>query len=146
MAKFRHRLHSQIRKIMKNSIKKAQNQTCLNSAERENFGLKVKKYIAIEEEVLVRLVEGKYVEGSLHRDKWTGIITFNAYNRLPRHSRKNALLKKTPWGWLKASKARRKRYTSVPSDFSLKEQLAIFDQENELIKQALIENYLIESV
>ena len=27
----------------------------------------MKKYIVIEEEVLVRLVSGKYVEGSLHR-------------------------------------------------------------------------------
>ena len=131
---------------MKNSFKKVQNQTGLNSAERENFGLKVKKYIAIEEEVLVRLVEGKYVEGSLHRDKWTGLITFNAYNRQPRKRRKDELLKKTPWGWLKSSLTRHKRFSSVPRDMSLAEQLAIFDEENKLIKQALIENYIIESV
>ena len=69
---------------MKNSIKKEQSQTGLNSAERENFRTSCKKYIQIEEEVLVRLVEGKYVEGSLHRDKWTGQITFRAYNRQSR--------------------------------------------------------------
>ena len=106
----------------------------------------MKKYIVIEEEVLVRLVSGKYVEGSLHRDKWTGMITFNAYNRLPRKRQKDELLKKTPWGWLKASIERVKRYSSVPKDLSLEEKLAIFDEENELIKQALIENYIIESV
>ena len=106
----------------------------------------MKKYIVIEEEVLVRLVRGKYVEGSLHRDKWTGMITFNAYNRLPRKRQKDELLKKTPWGWLKASIERVKRYSSVPKDLSLEEKLAIFDEENELIKQALIENYIIESV
>lgn len=106
----------------------------------------MKKYIAIEEEVLVRLVEGKYVEGSLHRDKWTGLITFNAYNRQSRKRRKDELLKKTPWGWLKSSLTRHKRYSSVPRDISLAEQLAIFDEENKLIKQALIENYIIESV
>ena len=78
----------------------------------------MKKYIVIEEEVLVRLVSGKYVEGSLH----------------------------PPWGWLKASIERVKRYSSVPKDLSLEEKLAIFDEENELIKQALIENYIIESV
>jgi hypothetical protein len=76
MAKFRHNLHSQIRKIMKNSIKKVQSQTGLNSAERENVGLKVKKYIELSEEVIARLVSGKCVEGSLHRDKWTGKVTF----------------------------------------------------------------------
>ena len=106
----------------------------------------MKKYIVIEEEVLVRLVSGKYVEGSLHRDKWTGMITFNAYNRLPRKRQKDELVKKTPWGWLKASIERVKRYSSVPKDLSLEEKLAIFDEENELIKQALIENYIIESV
>ena len=106
----------------------------------------MKKYIVIEEEVLVRLVSGKYVEGSLHRDKWTGMITFNAYNRLPRKRQKDELLKKTPWGWLKASIERVKRYSSVPKELSLEEKLAIFDEENELIKQALIENYIIESV
>ena len=106
----------------------------------------MKKYIVIEEEVLVRLVSGKYVEGSLHRDKWTGMITFNAYNRLPRKRQKDELLKKTPWGWLKASLERVKRYSSVPKELSLEEKLAIFDEENELIKQALIENYIIESV
>jgi small nuclear ribonucleoprotein (snRNP)-like protein len=106
----------------------------------------MKKYIVIEEEVLVRLVSGKYVEGSLHRDKWTGMITFNAYNRLPRKRQKDELLKKTPWGWLKASIERVKRYSSVPKDLSLEEKMAIFDEENELIKQALIENYIIESV
>ena len=106
----------------------------------------MKKYIVIEEEVLVRLVSGKYVEGSLHRDKWTGMITFNAYNRLPRKRQKDDLLKKTPWGWLKASIERVKRYSSVPKDLSLEEKMAIFDEENELIKKALIENYIIESV
>ena len=102
----------------------------------------MKKYIAIEEEVLARLVLGKCVEGRLFRDKWTGVITFNAYNRQPR----DALLKKTPWGWLKASIERVKRHTSLPKDLSLPEKLAILDEENELVKQALIENYMIESV
>ena len=106
----------------------------------------MKKLIAIDEEVLVRLLEGKYVEGSLHRDKWTGMITFNAYNRLPRKRQKDDLLKKTPWGWLKASIERVKRYSSVPKDLSLEEKLAIFDEENELIKKVLIDNYIIESV
>ena len=106
----------------------------------------MKKLIAIEEEVLARLVLGKCVEGRLFRDKWTGVITFNAYNRQPRVRQKDALLKKTPWGWLKASLERVKRYSSVPKELSLEEKLAIFDEENELIKQALIENYIIESV
>jgi hypothetical protein len=106
----------------------------------------MRKIVLIEEEVLVRIVEGKHVEGSLFRDKWTGIITFNAYKRLAKKRVKDVLVKKLPWGWVKASVARKKRYTSVPNDITLEEQLEIMDQENELAKRALIENYIIESV
>ena len=38
---------------MKNSIKKVQSQTGLNSAERENVGLKVKKYIELRVRCIV---------------------------------------------------------------------------------------------
>ena len=114
---------------MKNSIKKEQSQTGLNSAERENFRTSCKK-----------------VEGSLHRDKWTGVISFNAYNRQPRKRRKDELLKKTPWGWVKSSLTRHKRFSSVPRDISLAEQLAILDEENKLVKEALIDRELINRV
>ena len=106
----------------------------------------MKKLVLIEEEVLVRLVEGKHIEGSLFRDKWTGIITFNAYKRLAKKRVKDVLIKKTPWGWVKASLNRKKRYTSLPNDLTLEEQLEIMDQENELAKRALIEDYIIEGV
>ena len=106
----------------------------------------MKKLILIDEEVLVRLMEGKHVEGSLFRDKWTGIITFNAYKRLVKKRVKDVLIKKTPWGWVKASVARKKRFTSVPNDITLEEQLELMDQENEMAKRALIESYIIECV
>ena len=106
----------------------------------------MKKLIFIEEEVLVRLMEGKYVEGSLHRDKWTGVLTFNAYKRLQKKRAKDVLIKKTPWGWLKESATRHKRYTSMPNELTLEEQLEIMDQENEMAKRALIESYIIESI
>jgi hypothetical protein len=106
----------------------------------------MKKLVLIDEEVLVRLLEGKHVEGSLFRDKWTGIITFNAYKRLVKKRVKDVLIKKTPWGWLKGSAERNKRYTSMPNDLTLDEQLEIMNQENELAKRALIESYIIEGI
>jgi hypothetical protein len=33
----------------------------------------------------------------------------------------------------------------MPNDLPIGEQLAILDEENELAKQALIENYILES-
>ena len=81
----------------------------------------MKKYIVIEEEVLVRLVSGKYVVGSLHRDKWTGVISFNAYNRQPRKCEKDRLVKKLPWGWVKESMERIKFFSSVKKELGVAE-------------------------
>ena len=106
----------------------------------------MKKLVFIEEEVLVRLMEGKRVKGAMFRDKWTGVINFNAYKLMTKVRAKDVLIKKTPWGWLKGSITRHKRYTSVPNELTLEEQLEIMDQENEMAKRALIESYIIECV
>ena len=106
----------------------------------------MRKYIELSEEVIARLVCGKCVEGSLHRDEWTGKVTFRAYQRMSRIREKDRMVKKLPWGWVKESLLRVKRYSSLPKELTLPEKLAILDEENELAKNALIENYIIESV
>ena len=106
----------------------------------------MKKYIEIPMEVLERLVDDKCVEGSLRRDRWTGKISFKAYNRQSRIREKDRLVKKLPWGWVTESLLRVKRYSSLPKELTLPEKLAILDEENELAKNALIESYIIESV
>ena len=107
---------------------------------------KMKKYIEISEEDLARLVCGKCVKGSLHRDKWTGRISFLGYKCHPRNRLRDLLVEKLPWGWVKESAERTKRFTSIPNDLSLQEKLAIFDRENEMARNALIERelYLME--
>ena len=129
---------------MKDSIKREQSQTGLSSAKRENFGPKVKKYIEISEEALARLVEGKYVEGSLHRDAWTGRLTFNAYNRQPRKRQKDLLVKKLPWGWVKESLQRIKVFGSFPKDMGTANILGELELHHRDAKSALIERELIE--
>ena len=52
----------------------------------------IKKYIEIPEEILVGLAEGNFVKGSLHRDKNTGRIVFNAYYLKPCKRKKDKLL------------------------------------------------------
>ena len=130
---------------MKNSIKKVQSQTGLNSDERENVGLKVKKYIELSEEVIVRLVSGKSVEGSLHRDQWTGKVTFRAYNRKPQNRYKDKLIKKLPWGWVKESQERIKVHESMPKDLGTARIMAILADEHRLVNNALIDRELIEN-
>ena len=96
-------------------------------------------------ELLGQLMDGRRVRGVLYMDKNTGCITFKA-DRKSKTRHKDVLMKKTPWGWLKASLNRKKRYTSVPDYLTLSEKLAILDEENELVKQALVENYILETV
>ena len=50
------------------------------------------------ESVLARLAEGKYVEGTLHRDKWTGHIVFNCWNRKPRQKQEEVVIGRTYFG------------------------------------------------
>jgi len=102
----------------------------------------MKKYIVIEEEVLVRLVSGKYVVGSLHRDKWTGIITFNAYNRQPRKCEKDRLVKKLPWGWVKESIERIKVFGSFPKEYNTAQVMGMLDEHTKEAKNALIDREL----
>ena len=104
----------------------------------------MKKYIEIEEEVLVRLLSGKYVEGSLHRDKWTSLITFNAYNRQPRKREKDQLVKKLPWGWVKESAKKLKVFGSFPKDMGTARVMGLLDEHTREAKNALIDRELIE--
>ena len=108
----------------------------------------MKKYVFVLDaiETLEKLLNGRHVEGALYIDQDTGKLTFRAYNRLSRLRLKDELLKKTPWGWLKGSLRRYKRYSSIPKDLSLVDQLTILNEENELAKQALVDQHIIESI
>ena len=81
----------------------------------------MRKYIELTEEVLARLVEGKCVEGSLHRDPVTHRIVFNMYNRQPRNRPKDKLVCPLESGWLKESQQRIKFYSSVKKEIGVAE-------------------------
>ena len=92
--------------------------------------------------VLERLVEGKCVEGSLRRNEWTGKISFRPYNRLSRNHKKDKLVKKLPWGWVKESIERVKVYGSFPKDYSTAQVMGLLDEHTKDAKNALIEREL----
>ena len=79
----------------------------------------MKKYIEIPFEALERLVEGRYVEGSLHRDQYTGKIIFKAFNRKPRGSQ-DRLICQLENGWLKESPKRIKFFNSVKKELGFR--------------------------
>ena len=104
----------------------------------------MKKYIEIPMEVLERLVDDKCVEGSLHRDRWTGKISFKAYNRQSREREKDRLVKKLPWGWVKESLERIKVFGSFPKDFGTASVMGLMDEHHRSAKNAMIEREIIE--
>ena len=129
---------------MKNSIKREQSQTGLNSAERENFRTTCKKYIYVLNAIslMAKLLKEKRVEGVLFLDENTGKLTFKAYNRQPRLRKKDRLVKKLPWGWVKESMERIKVFGSFPKDYSTAAVIGMMEEHTKDAKDALIEREL----
>ena len=106
--------------------------------------MQVKKFIEIPEEILVGLSEGRYVEGSLHRDQWTGRLTFKAYNRKsPKHP-KDRLICPLETGWLKESQQRIKFYSSVKKELGVAEIHNAMDRDLNKAMSALFMEQLDE--
>ena len=106
----------------------------------------MRKYIELSEEVIARLVCGKCVEGSLHRDEWTGRVTFRAYQRQSRIREKDRLVKKLPWGWVKESLLRVKVYGSFPKDLGTARVMGLLEDHTRDAKNALIDREIIDFV
>ena len=129
---------------MKKSIKREQSQTGLNSAERENFRTTCKKYIYVLNAIslMAKLLKEKRVEGVLFLDENTGKLTFKAYNRQPRLRKKDRLVKKLPWGWVKESMERIKVFGSFPKDYSTATVIGMMEEHTKDAKNALIDKEL----
>lgn len=79
----------------------------------------MRKFIEIPEEVVSRLVEGKYVEGSIHRNPKTGTLSFKAYNRQSCR-KKDRVIRQLEHGWLKESATRIKFFNSVKKELGFR--------------------------
>ena len=108
----------------------------------------MKKYIFILDalELMTKLIVGKRVEGVLYMDENTGRLTFKAYNRKNENHKKDCLVKKLPWGWVKESKERFKVYESVPKSLGLEELVLALDDEHKTATDAIIDYAIIERV
>ena len=110
----------------------------------------IKKYIEIPEEILVGLAEGKFVEGSLHRDKITGRIVFNAYNRLSRQPDyvrpKDKLLVSLEHGWLKESPKCIKYYCALKKSIGMPRIICAMDREMKVATAHLVDREIVDRV
>ena len=108
----------------------------------------MKKYVFVLNaiELMKLLVDGKRVEGVLYMDQNTGKLTFKAYNRKPQIKRKDVLVKKLPWGWIKESLERIKVFGSFPKDFCTAQIIELLNEHNQDAKNALIDREIIDFV
>lgn len=104
----------------------------------------MKKYIFVLNaiELLNQLVNGKRVEGVLYVDENTGKLTFKAYNRKPYVRKKDLLVKKLPWGWVKESMERIKVFGSFPKEYSTPKVMGLLEEHMKDAKSALIDREL----
>jgi hypothetical protein len=93
----------------------------------------MKKFIEIPMEVLMRLTDGKCVEGSLRRDKKTGRLLFRAYIRQHRLNNERVICHLEN-GWLKESAQRYKFFNSVKKDMGRRLVDVVMHRE---LKQAM---------
>ena len=119
MAKFRHDLHSQNDKVMKKFV-----------------------FVLNAIELMTKLYAGKRVEGVLFMDENTGRLTFKAYNRKNENHKRDQLVKKLPWGWVKESLERIKVFGSFPKDMGTAAVIGLLDEHAHDAKDALIEREL----
>ena len=90
----------------------------------------MRKFIEVSEETMVRLMEGKYVEGSLHVDEMTNKVVFRAYNRLSRQpGYRDRLIAQLEHGWIKESSQRYKFYNSVRKDIGVTKVSVVMHRE-----------------
>ena len=106
----------------------------------------MKKFIEIEENVLVRLMEGKCVEGSLRRDKSTGRIVFRAYHRKHRKRKKDKLIAQLEHGWLKESPRRIKYYCAVKKAIGTARIISAMEREQRTATCHLMDREVVDRV
>ncbi len=121
MAKFRHDLHSQNDKVMKQVEFKSEN-IVMNALKK---GLKVEGRLWLEE-----TEDGKFV------------IWFQQYNRKPQPKQRNWLIRRLEHGWVKESVERIKVYESIPKEIGTPRVLAVIDRETKEAKNAIIDREL----
>ena len=119
MAKFRHDLHSQNDKVMKKFV-----------------------FVLNAIELMSKLYAGKRVEGVLYMDENTGRLTFKAYNRKNENHKRDKLVEKLPWGWVKESAMRLKVFGSFPKELGTAQVMGLLEEHTKDAKNALIEREL----
>ena len=88
----------------------------------------MKKFIEISEEVLLQMLQGKCVKGSIHMDELTGRVAFKAYHYQAR-KRDDRVIAHLEHGWIKESAQRYKFYNSVKKELGIPMTKVVMERE-----------------
>ena len=112
--------------------------------------MNVKKYVEMPEEILVRISEGKSVQGGMQKDVHTGRIVFNPHNLIrynPDYQRPpRKLICPLDFGSRKESTRNYIIYDSVPKKVGVARAIGIFERDYDRAKNALMEREIIDRV
>lgn len=100
--------------------------------------------VDISEETWARMLTGKRIEGTIALDLMTGRKDFKMFHRQSRSRRKDTLIKKLPYGWLKASVKKHKLFLSIDKDMPLDEELTALDHDHQEALEAIVDQHIIE--
>ena len=88
----------------------------------------MKKLIEISEEVLLQMLQGRCVKGSIHMDELTGRVAFKAYHYQMR-KREDRVIAHLEHGWIKESAQRYKFYNSVKKELGVPMTKVVMERE-----------------
>ena len=112
--------------------------------------MKIKKYIEIPEEILIRLSEGKSVQGGLHRDVHTGKLVFTPHDltryKQGYHRPPEILIRELEHGRVTETPKRIKVYESIPKKIGTARVMSVLDREIKAAKDALIDRDILNNV
>jgi hypothetical protein len=104
----------------------------------------MRKYIEINEEVLKSIMEGKFVQGSLHYNEQAKRIDFNHYKRKERV--KDKLIAAMEHGWLKESTENFKFFISLKKSIGIARVVAAMEREQRTACSHLMDREIVERV
>lgn len=104
----------------------------------------MRKYIEINEEVLKSIMEGKFVQGSLHYNEQAKRIDFNYYKRKERV--KDKLIAAMEHGWLKESTENFKFFISLKKSIGIARVVAAMEREQRTACSHLMDREIVDRV
>ena len=104
----------------------------------------MRKYIEIDEQVLKSIMEGKYVQGSLHYNEQARRIEFIGYKRKKRI--KDKVIAILEHGWLKESPKRVKYYISLKKSIGTARMIAAMEREQRTASSHLMDREIVDRV